>query len=147
MSRTIRLTLAAVAFACIAAGAFQPFYWRMFVTDRAAARAALTELPYRRFEGLRRFMLGVRARTADGERIAILLPARRWEEGYQYGFTRSTYLLYGRTTVPMMDEADRPLPRNLAQADVVACFRVDARLPQFQTAWRSGDGVLLRRAR
>src|SRR5437763_15872700 len=116
MSRNTRLLLAAIAFLCIAGGAFQPFYWRMFATNRAAARTPLTELPYRRLPGLRRFMLGVRERTRDGDRIAIVLPARAWEEGYQYGFTRSTYLLNGRTTVPLMDEANRPLPQNFARA-------------------------------
>ncbi|HEY2092257.1 MAG TPA: hypothetical protein VGJ81_10225 [Thermoanaerobaculia bacterium] len=145
MSRNTRLVLASAAFVCIAIGAFQPFYWRMFAMDRGAARMALTELPYRRLPGLLRFMTGVRARTRDGERIAVFLPARKWDEGYQYGFTRSTYLLNGRRTVPMIDESDRPLPQNLVQADVVVCFRLDARLPHFRTVWRSADGVLLRR--
>lgn len=144
----MRLVLAGAAFLCIAGGAFQPFYWRMFVTERAPARAALTELPYRQMKGLRRFMTGVRERTRNGERIAILLPADGWDRGYQYGFTRSTYLLYGRTTVPLIDETtDRRLPENLGKADAVACLQLDAKLPHFQTVWRSSDGVLLRRTR
>ena len=147
MSRNTRLTIAAAAFLCIAVGAFQPFYWRMFAMNRASARAALTELPYRRFEGLRRFMLGVRERTRDGERVAIVLPAERWDEGYQYGFTRSTYLLYGRTTMPLIDEEDRPLRQNLQSADAVASLQRDVTIPHFETVWRSGDGVLLRRIR
>ena len=143
----MRLVLAGAAFLCIAGGAFQPFYWRVFAMNRSSARAALTELPYRRMNGLRRFMLGVRERTRDGERVAILLPARAWEEGYQYGFTRSTYLLYGRTTVPVVDESDRFLSQNLEKADAVACLQIDATLPHFEPVWRSSDGVLLRRTR
>ena len=145
MSRNMRLVLAGAAFVCIAAGAFQPFYWRMFAMDRGSARAALTELPYRRMTGLRRFMLGVRERTRDGDKIAIILPAPHWDEGYQYGFTRSTYLLDGRTTLPLIDELDHRIPENLARADAVACLQLDANLPHFKTVWRSSDGVLLRR--
>ena len=147
MSRNMRLAIAAAGFVCIAAGAFQPFYWRSFAMNRAAARAALSELPYRRLPGLRRFMLEVGARTRDGERIAIAIPASRWEEGYQYGFTRSTYLLAGRTTVPLMDESDRALPQNFAYADAVACLHVDCSVPHFEPVWRSSDGMLLRRTR
>jgi hypothetical protein len=145
MSRNTRLLLAAIAFLCIAGGAFQPFYWRMFVTDRAPMRAALTELPYRRMPGLRRFMTAVRERTRDGDRIAIILPARRWAEGYEYGFMRSTYLLYGRTTVPVLDPLDHAYPRNVLTANVIAAFGVDVVAPHFRQVWRSNDGVLLQR--
>jgi hypothetical protein len=147
MPRNMRLVLASLAFACIAAGAFQPFYWRVFAMNRAAMRAALVELPYRRLPGFRRFMIGVRDRTKAGERIAIVMPTERWSQGYEYGFQRATYLLSGRTTIPVVDDHDRSLRQNARQADAIAAFGVDVVAPHFATVWRSNDGVLVRRTR
>lgn len=140
-----RVGVAAIAFLCIGAGAFQPFYWRMFFADRTATRAWLIELPYRQEPALRRFMNAVRDRTRERDRIAIVIPARAWEQGYQYGFTRSTYLLAGRITIPLMAEDDRPSPQNLGVADYVACWHASPAIPHFAEIWRSEDGVLLRR--
>jgi hypothetical protein len=134
-----------IAFLCIAAGAFQPHYWRMFTINRKAAGAWLVELPYSHMPGLRRFMTAVRDRTRGGDRIAIIIPAPAWESGYQYGFTRSTYLLAGRTTVPLMGSDDRRLPRNVQLANYVACWHASPRIDGFATVWRSADGVLLGR--
>lgn len=138
---------ARAAFLLIVAGAFQPFYLRMFTPTRDAFARQVTNLPFRQTPGLREFMEGVRAHTAPGERIAIAAPFTQWEGGYAYAFYRSTYVLAGRQTVPLVDRSDRPLPRNLALADSVAAWRVDATLPNFVTVWRGRDGVLLRRQR
>jgi hypothetical protein len=142
-----RIAVAAAGFVGIAAGAFQPFYWRMFAINRPAMRANLIELPFRQEPGLRRFMNAVRSRTLDCDRIAIMLPAPAWERGYQYGFTRATYLLAPRTTIPLMDANDVPLTPNVALADYVACWHAAPAIPHFATIWRSDDGVLLRRTR
>ena len=138
-------TLAALAFFAIAAGAFQPYYWKMFTIPRSAMRNWMVELPYSKMPGLRRFMSGVRDRTRNGDAIAIAIPAPAWEKGYQYGFTRSTYLLAGRTTVPLMGEDDRRLPWNVERANYVACWHSSPAIPHFAVAWRTADGVLLRR--
>lgn len=137
---------AVIALLCIATGAFQPYYWRMFTMNRKAIGAWLVELPYSHMPGLRRFMTGVRARTKEGDRIAIIVPAPAWESGYQYGFTRSTYLLAGRTTVPLMGSDDRRIPQNVRLATYVACWHAAPRIDGFTAVWRSEDGVLLQRA-
>jgi hypothetical protein len=145
MTHHQRLAVAAVAFLCIAGGAFQPFYWRMFAMNRPAMRAELVELPYRQLPGFRRFMTGVRDRTRDGDRVAIIFGTNRWREGYEYGFVRSTYLLYGRTVIPVIDPQDHRLPQNVSLADAIAAYGIDVVAPHFKKVWQSEDGVLLRR--
>ena len=125
----------AVAIA-IAAAAFQPFYLRIYTTDRARFAAALTELPYRKLPGMRQFALDVRARTRDGDTIAIAAPLQ--QDGYDYLFRRARYLLGGRFVVPQ----DNP-----ATATYIACFHCTSAAPGFVEIWRGRDGVLLRRAR
>ena len=131
----------------ILAGGFQIFYWRMLTSERAAFGAMLVDLPFTKTPGLRTFMLGVRERTREGERIAIVTPARRFQQGYAYAFTRSTYLLAGRTTIPIVGENDEWMPQNIAQADAVAVWHVDVVLPGFAVAWRDAHGSLYRRTR
>ena len=138
---------ARAAFVLIVAGVFQPFYLRMLTPARDAFARQVATLPFRKTPGLREFMEGVRARTAPGERIAIAVPYNQWEGGYAYAFTRSTYVLAGRTTVPLVDPRDKLLPQNLDIADSVAAWRVNAALPNFVPVWRGNDGVLLRRQR
>ena len=143
-----RAAVAALALFSIFAGAFQPAYWRIYKANRALIGPFLTELPYSKMPGLRRFMLGVRERTRDGDRIAIVLPARRWEGGYAYGFIRSTYLLAGRQTVPLLSDSDQPLPANIARATHIASWAgAPPPLPGFVVTWSTPDGVLLQRRR
>lgn len=135
MSRNLRLVLAGAVFLCIAAGAFQPSYWQMFAANRGAMRAHFAAAPYRRFPGLQRFLLDVRARTQDGERIAFVMPPTTSAAAYE-AFMRPVYVLDGRTVVPTADARE---------ADVIAAYGVDVRLRNFAKVWASRDGVLLRR--
>src|SRR5437660_928583 len=82
-----RRALGIVVAVAIAAAAFQPFYLRIYTTNRAGLAAALTELPYRKLPGMRQFILEVRARTRDGDAIAIAAPLHRGpllQGGYDY---------------------------------------------------------------
>ena len=93
-------------------------------------------------------MAGVRDHTREGDRIAVVLPARRWEGGYAYGFIRSTYLLAGRRTVPLLNPGDQPLPANFERATHIAAWGVALPpLRGFEPVWRSTNGVLLQRRR
>jgi len=107
--------LARAACLCIFLGAAQPFYFRM-LGPRDAFANWVTQLPYRRTPGLRAFIDGVRARTHDRDRIAIVTPFTKWNGGYAYAFTRSTYLLAPRTTIPIVGEDERSLIANLEKA-------------------------------
>jgi len=134
-------------FVLILVGGFQPFYWRMLTPEGSSLRTRLVDLAFTKTPGLRIFMLGVRDRTRDGERIAIVTPARRFQEGYGYAFTRSTYLLAGRPTVPIVGEQDEWMPQNIAMADVVAVWHTEVELPGFRLVWRDQHGALYRRIR
>lgn len=107
----------------------------------------LIEMPYRKVPGVRQFLLEVRARTADGESIALAGPFERWDGGYDYFYARSLYLLAGRRVVPLLDPADRPLPQNIGLATAIASYRSSPRPPGWTVVWRGRDGELLRRAR
>ena len=121
----------------IAAGAFEPFYFRILAMDRAQLRASLTELPYQKLRGLRRFLVDIGARTHDGDTVAIFAPFR-WDEGYEYAYARALYPLAGRGVVTF-DLRNR--------ANYVAAYRVTPLLPDFVVVWRGPDGTLLRRVR
>lgn len=142
-----RRAIHAVVAAAIAIGIFQPFYLKVFTVDRARMAAMLLELPYRKTPGLRLFLEGVRAHTRTGDAIAVASPFTTWDNGYEYVYARSTYVLAGRRVLVLRDPADRPQPQNLARADYVAAYRVNVALPGFVEVWRGPDGILLRRAR
>jgi hypothetical protein len=131
-----RRALGVAVAVAIAAAAFQPFYLRIYTTNRAGLAAALTELPYRKLPGMRQFMLDVRARTRDGNTIAIVSPLPA-QDAYEYLFTRGRYLLGGRMVVSA---------QNLATATHIACFHCTSAAPGFAEIWRGRDGALLRRA-
>ncbi|HEX3581423.1 MAG TPA: hypothetical protein VH087_06650 [Thermoanaerobaculia bacterium] len=135
MVRGLRQALAGVVFLILAAGSFQPFYWRIFRIDRAPMRAYRTELPYRQLPGFHAFLLSVREQTKEGERIALLVP-RPLVPSYEFIFERAAYLLYGRTLLPISAASE---------GDVLAGYRVDASAPHFTKMWRSHGGVFLRR--
>jgi hypothetical protein len=135
MVRGWRLAIAGAVFLVLAAGAFQPFYWRVFSLNRAPMRAYRTELPYRQLPGFYRFFLTVRAQTNDGDRVALVVP-RPLTPSYEFIFERASYLLYGRTVVPM---------REATSADLIAAYGVDLSVPDYAKVWKSRDGVFLRR--
>jgi hypothetical protein len=139
--------LSLLAAAGIAAGAFEPFYIRIFTLDRSRVASMLTELPYKKLPGVRSFLLGVRARTEDGDAIALAATLHRghWQGGYDYLYARSLYLLSGRHVLPLLDPADQPHPENLSQAKYIAAYRSDPQTPGFALVWRGDDGELLRR--
>lgn len=129
----------------IAAGAFEPFYFKVLVTDREPLRRSLIELPYRRVPGLRTFLADVAARTHNGDTIAIVTPFTRWEGGYDYCYARSLYPLAGRTVIPLLDPDDRFHPERLSRANYVAAYRQAPTFPGFAMVARMPDGTLLQR--
>lgn len=144
----------------IAAGAFEPFYLRIFTTNRARFGAMLADLPYRKMPGMKAFLLEVRARTNAGDAIALAAPFDRMvrpgggdasvvkatrEGAYDYIYNRASYLLAGRRLVPLPDPGARPFPRDLQNTKFIAAYRCDPAVPGFAVVWRGRDGELLRR--
>ena len=135
MVRGWRPAIAGVVFLVLAAGAFQPFYWRVFGIPRAALRARGIELPYRQLPGFHSFILLVRDQTHDGERVALVVP-RPLTESYEFIFMRAAYLLYGRTLVPMSE---------FSKADAIAAYDANISAPHFTKISTTRYGVFLRR--
>lgn len=135
----------------IAASAFEPFYLRIFTIDRRQFASTLTELPYRKLPGLRRFLSDVRAQTHRGDAVALyaagLHHAPRWEGGYDYLRERAMYPLAGRRVISLVDDNDRLRPERLKDATCIASYRSLPAVPGFVVVWRGPDGCLLRRAR
>jgi hypothetical protein len=143
-----RARLAALATAlAIAAGAFEPFYFKVYGVDRAKYGARLDELPYRRLPGLRRFLFDVRERTKPGDIVGVIGPLTNSNEGYLYLYGRAIYHLAGRRTLPLLDERDRLIVTNIRRADYIAAWHAEPPWPGFTTVWRSEDGVLMRSTR
>ena len=117
----------------IAAGAFEPFYVRIFTMDRAQFRASVTELPYRKLPGLRALLVETRARTNDGDTIAIFTPFT-WEQGYEYAYARSLYTLAGRHVV---------LFRDVAKAQWICAYGGVPQVEGFKVVWRSNTTAIL----
>ena len=139
--------LALVALALMAIGAFEPFYFRLPTLASAPFRARMTELQYSKLPGLRRFYGDVRGWTRPGERVAIWPTLRPWNRGYEYLHSRALYPLTGRVVLELVRPDDRFADDNLARADVIAAWNADPHVDGFVVAQRSGDGVLLRRAK
>lgn len=97
-------------------------------------RARLLDAQYAKLPGSRQFLADVRARTRDGETIAVLAPPVPGAEFYLAA--RALYPLAGRRVVTAPEGAD-----------AIAAYRVMPDVPGFVVVWRSDDGVLLRRAR
>lgn len=138
--------LYAILVAAILAGGFQPFFFRVFFTDRSAAAAELAAGPDRAFPGFAAFVREVRERTPEGARIAIVVPMRRWSGGYEYAYYRASYILTAREVIPLVDSDDSAHLERVAKADWVAAWRMAPRIPSFTPVWSSGQGALLRRA-
>ena len=136
--------VARLACACILIGSFEPFYFRMLTPERARFGAWAAQLPYAKTPGLRAFMLGVHERTKNGDRIAIVAPYTKWNGGYAYAFTRSTYVLAGRTTIPLVGDDDSQLSAD--GAEYFACWHI-APPPGTTIVWRDNHGVLARKSR
>lgn len=103
--------------------------------------------PRERWPYYSRFLDGVAVRTQRGERIALRVPAERWDEGYELAFFRATYLLHGRVVLPLIDERNVRRPGNIRGANYIAVFGRPASEPGFEAIWRDPHGTLLRRVR
>jgi hypothetical protein len=124
----VRRVLALLAFLALAAGAFQPFYLKVWRQDWRQLGAYLTELPYRKVPGLRQLCVEADRRTPPGARILFVAPVN----GYEYAFRRAQYLLAGKDVVAS------------GNAEYIACLPAcSAR--GFTTVWRGDRGALLKR--
>lgn len=142
----MRRWLALVAFVAIVALSIDPMLFRFAFFRRPQMQRALAVFPDRGiwWPDYPRFLDAVRERTHRGDSIAIVVPAMRWEEGYDYAYYRASYFLAGREVLPIVTPLNRFLPDNLARAQYIAVW---GRTPQIgrPVVWRGYRGVLLGR--
>jgi hypothetical protein len=143
----VRRALYAILLAAMIVGGFRPFFLRIFTTDRGAHAAALREGPDRAFPGYAAFISGARDRIPPDARVAIVVPMRRWNAGYEYAYYRASYILTGREVIPLVDRDDTAHLGRVRGADFVAVWNMDAQIPGFAPLWSHERGVLLGRAR
>jgi hypothetical protein len=130
----------------LAVGAFEPFYIRIFASDRAALRMQLDELPYRKLPTLKGFLEDARAQLPPGATTVFLAPFPRSEQGYRYAYGRAAWVLAGHRLLPIVDNNDAILHRHLEEADVAVAWRT-APPPGFEVIYEHPEGSVSRRVR
>lgn len=140
----MRRRLAVVLFAALAVLAVNPSLFRVALANRAAMHQTMTRYPDRGWDQYPAFLEGVRAHTAPGDSIALIVPAMRWDGAYSYAYYRASYFLAGREVLPLVDRNDVPQRANLARAKYVAVWRRTMQAP-LRTVWSGDGGTLLER--
>lgn len=121
MTRSLRRTLATACFAALALLSLDPVRVVRPLMQRDALRRELTQSPDGPWwPDYPRFLAEVRARTHDGDSIALVFPRTSWYGGYSYAYFRASYLLASREVLPVIAESDRPLPQNVQRAQWLA---------------------------
>jgi hypothetical protein len=117
--------------------------FRMFV-DVAGPRDALLKNLARadRVPGFAAFLEGVRAHTQRDETIALVVAAPD-PATYGYGFIRASYLLAGRTVIPIEMEDGKFRSEAVRRAKYLAVFRLRY-AGRGQIVWQGRDGVLVK---
>lgn len=126
-------------------GGFEPFFFRIFFADRAAAGAALSEGPDLAAPGYAAFLREVKERTPADARVALLVPMRQWSGGYEYAYYRASYALVPREVIPLVDPDDEAHLERAVEADYVAAWGMAPRIPGFTQVWDADGSVLLER--
>jgi hypothetical protein len=142
----IRGLVYAVLLAAILIGGFEPFFFNVYFVDRAEASRMLTEGPDLAAPGYAAFLREVRRRTPPEARVAIFVPMRQWDGGYQYAYYRASYALVPREVIPLVDPDDEAHLDRIARADYVASWRMTPEIPGFFEVWKADGNTLLKRS-
>ena len=111
--------------------------------NREAFHRVFTAMPDGKWGDYPRFLAGVRAHTKPGDRIGIIAPNMRWDDGYSYAYYRASYFLTGREVLPLLYRTDAPIRENLDKADYLAVWNATG--PRARVVWQGSGGVLLSR--
>lgn len=116
--------------------------FRMFV-DVAGPRDALLHNLSRadRVPGFAAFLQGVRAHTQRDETIALVVAAPD-PATYRYGFIRASYLLAGRTVIPIEMSDGKFRAEAVRTTKYLAVFRLRY-VGSGHIVWQGRDGVLV----
>ena len=105
----------------------------------------LTEGPDQAAPGYAAFLREVQRRTPPEARVAILVPMRQWDDGYQYAYYRASYALVPREVIPLVDPDDEAHLERVARADYVASWRMVPEIPGFSDVWKDDGNAILKR--
>src|SRR5260221_14781542 len=78
--------------------------------DREAFHRAFTAMPDGRWGGYPGFLEGGRAHTKPGDRIAVIVPNMRGDDGFSYAYYRASSVLPGRQVLPLLYRTVAPIP-------------------------------------
>ncbi len=145
MSRSPRQLLAALCLIALVVLRAEPRLMRLPFGGRAKLTRGFAGYADRTWPQYPRFLEGVLAHTTPGDRVAIVVPAMRWDGGYSYAYYRASYFLPGRIVLPLVDPQDRMHPENFQAATCVAAWRSNFPQTRSRVAWSGEGGVLLRR--
>jgi len=139
----IRRAAAATLFVAIVAAGVEPILLSLPIRDRQPLIAQYATMLDQSSPGYVDFLESVRAHTKNGDTIALVVPQRRWEFGYSYAYYRASYVLAGRTVLPLVWHRNELLAANFAAAQYVAAWRVNA--PPGAVVFREKNGSLVKR--
>jgi hypothetical protein len=140
-----RRVLALIAVIVILALRVEPRYIQLPFLDRKPIAKAFEVRPDRLWPDYPRFLEGVRARTRNGDAIALIVPTLDWENGYSYAYYRASYFLAGREVLPVADSDGRLHPENFQRAMYAAVWGREIPAGRATVVWRGHGGALLRR--
>jgi hypothetical protein len=141
---TPRRALAAVALGAIVAAWILPVDALRLFSDRDANRIMSVPLPDFQWPQYPRFLAAVRARTAPGDSIAIVMPASAPREMYPLVYYRAAYFLTGREALPVIDpRTGQAIASNASSARYVAVFGESPAAGEL--VWKGEGGALYRR--
>ena len=140
-----RRILAFLSLFAIVALRIEPQLLQLPFVSRRPLTAVLLRWPDGEWIQYPRFLRQVRAHTNDGDTITVIVPARKWDDGYSYAYYRASYFLAGRTVLPLVTSDDHMHPENFRAARYILAWQtqVDPRLGAI--VWRGEGGVLLKR--
>jgi len=140
-----RRVLALIAVIVILALGVEPRYLQLPFLQRKPIAAAFEIRPDRLWPEYPRFLEEVRARTQNGDTIALIVPSLEWENGYSYGYYRASYFLAGREVLPVADSEGRLHPENFRGAKYSAIWGREMPPGRPTVVWRGHGGMLLLR--
>ena len=139
-----RTVLPALLLVLLAIGGFRLFTVVIFTLDRDELAKRYSESFDKDVAEYPRFLADVASWTKRGDRIAIFVPARKWNDGYAYAYYRAHYFLTGREVLPLVWSNDRLLRENFS-AEYLAVWRINYRPAGYRVVGASHEGVLLQR--
>jgi hypothetical protein len=92
-----------------------------------------------------RFLEEVRARTKEGDKIAVIIPTMKWDDGYSYAYYRASYYLAGRDVLPLLNPENQSLMDNFYAAQYVIVWHRPVHPRMGTVVWEGEGGALVKR--